>query len=166
VTPLPKDCTFSDFMSKRAQLSWISHTRPEICCAVNMAAQVANSSFSDEKISALNKVIKHLKSNTSQGLTYHKLEKDSLKIKVYADSSFANNDDLTSQLGYIVLLTDKTNKRNIIHYTSHKSRRVRRSILGGEVYAFADAFDFAFTLKHDLQSMLRQKSSSHDISRL
>jgi Reverse transcriptase (RNA-dependent DNA polymerase) len=36
--PLLKYCTFSDFMSKRAQLSWISHTRPEICCAVNMAA--------------------------------------------------------------------------------------------------------------------------------
>jgi hypothetical protein len=31
VKPLPKDCTFSDLTSKRAQLSWISHTRPEIC---------------------------------------------------------------------------------------------------------------------------------------
>jgi hypothetical protein len=75
VTPLPKDYIFSDFMSKRAQLSWISHTRPEICCAVNMAAQVTNTSFSDEKICALNKVTKHLKSNASQGLTYHKLDK-------------------------------------------------------------------------------------------
>jgi hypothetical protein len=37
-----------------------------------------------------------------------------------------------------------------------QSRRVTRSVLGGEVYAFADAFDFAFTLKHDLQVMLRQ----------
>jgi hypothetical protein len=65
VTPLPNDCTFSDFMSKRTQLSWISHTRPEICCSVNMAAQVTNTSFSDEKIGALNKMIKHLKSNAS-----------------------------------------------------------------------------------------------------
>jgi Reverse transcriptase (RNA-dependent DNA polymerase) len=156
ITLLSIDCNFTDFRSKRAQLSWITHTRPEICCAVNMASQVTEKSFSVQKINDLNKVIKHLKSYPSQALKYYKLDKDTLKLKVYADSSFANNDDFTSQLGYIVLLTDKTDRCNIIHYSSHKSRRVTRSVLGGEVYAFADAFDFAFTLKHDLQVMLRQ----------
>ena len=157
MTLLSIDCTFTEFRSKRAQLSWITHTRPEICCAVNMAAQVTEKSFTIQKINDLNKVIKHLRRNPSQVLRFHKLDKASLKLKVYADSSFANNDDFTSQLGYIILLTDKTDRCNIIHYSSHKSRRVTRSVLGGEVYAFADAFDFAFTLKHDLQVMLCQK---------
>jgi hypothetical protein len=83
------DCNFTDFRSKRAQLSWITHTRPEICCAVNMASQVTEKSFSVQKINDLNKVIKHLKSSPSQALKYYKLDKDTLKLKVYADSSFA-----------------------------------------------------------------------------
>jgi hypothetical protein len=156
ITLLSNDCTFTEFRSKRAQLSWITHTWPKICCAVNMAAQVTEKSFTIQKINDLNKVIKHLKTYPSQVLRFHKLVKASLKLKVYAYSSFANNGDFTSQLGYNILLTDKTDQCNISHYSSHKSRLVTRSVLGGELYAFADAFDFAFTLKHDLQVMLCQ----------
>ena len=28
-----------------------------------------------------------------------------------------------------------------------------RSVLGGEIYAFADAFDYAYTMKHDLENI-------------
>jgi hypothetical protein len=121
-----------------------------------MAAQVTEKSFTIQKINDLNKVMKHLKTHPSQVLRFHKLVNASLKLKVYAYSSFANNDDFTSQLGYNILLTDKTDQCNIIHYSRHKSRRITRSVLGGEVYAFADAFDFAFALKHDLQAILCQ----------
>jgi hypothetical protein len=154
---LPTDASFSDFRSKRAQLAWITHTRPEICCAVNMAAQVTETKLCEKHIRDLNKVVIHVKKDPSNALKYRKLDLESLKIKVYADSSFANNEDLTSQLGYIIMLTDKTGKCNILHYSSHKSRRVTRSVLGGEVYAFADAFDQAFILRHDLQSIIKRK---------
>lgn len=83
-----------------------------------------------------------------------KLYINSLHLKVFSDSSFANNLDLSSQLGYIVLICDKHDRCNIIHYSSHKSRRIVRSVLGGEIYAFADALDFAYTTKHDLEAML------------
>ena len=51
---------------------------------------------------------------------------------------------------YIVVLCDKYDNANILHYVSHKSRRVTRSVLGAETYAFADAFDFAYCAKKDL----------------
>ncbi len=154
LTILPEDCTFHDLRSMRAKLAWITHTRPDISCAVNMAAQVTEATMSMDHTKALNKVIKHLRKTPRQSLVYPKLDLQSLKLKVYADSSFANNADYTSQLGYIVLLTDKTNTCHVLHYSSHKSRRVTRSVLGGEVYAFADAFDRAYIIKREFQNML------------
>ena len=56
--------------------------------------------------------------------------------------------------GYIILLTDTSGRANILHFSSYKSMRIVRSILGGEVYAFADGFDFAFLLRHDLQDIM------------
>jgi Reverse transcriptase (RNA-dependent DNA polymerase) len=154
---LPTEAPFSDFRSKRAQLAWITHTRPDICCAVNMAAQVTEGKYTEKNINDLNKTIIHLKKDPSHSLKFHKLKLKSLRLKVYSDSSFANIEDLTSQLGYIILLTDMTGICNVIHYSSHKSRRVTRSVLGGEVYAFADAFDQAFIIKHDLELLLNQR---------
>lgn len=43
-----------------------------------------------------------------------------------------------------------------LSYSSQKSRRVTRSSLAGEAIAFADDFDNAFILKHDIQSILRK----------
>lgn len=75
------------------------------------------------------------------------LDQNTLQLIAYADSSFANNSDLTSQLRYIVFLCDAKNKCNVLHYSSYKSLQVTRSALGGEIYAFADAFNYAHTMK-------------------
>lgn len=84
------------------------------------------------------------------------MDRESLQLKVYADSSLATNEGNTSQLGYIILLTDKTGKCNVLPYSSHKRRRVTRSVLGAEVYAFADAFDAGYMIKHNRQTALKQ----------
>jgi len=44
----------------------------------------------------------------------------------------------------------------VLVYSSKKARRVVRSMMAGEVYAFADAFDAAFILTHDLERIYRQ----------
>ena len=92
--------------------------------------------------------------NPERGLKMKQLDAESLHLRVYSDSSFANNDDLTSQLGYVVLLCDKNDNGNVVSFSSHKSRRIVRSVLGGEVYAFADAFDVGYIIKRDLEIML------------
>ena len=79
-------------------------------------------------------------------------KKVSLDLRVYADASFANNDDDSSQLAYIVLLCDNTERCHVLSYGSRKSRRVVRSIMAGELYAFSHAFDSTFIIKHDPES--------------
>lgn len=55
------------------------------------------------------------------------------------------------------MLCDDSNACHILDYASRKSKRVVRSIMGGEVYAFMDAFDMAFVLKKDLEMVLDTK---------
>jgi hypothetical protein len=102
----------------------------------------------------MNSTIKVLKNTAERNLLYQNLELKTLRIVSYADASFANNEDLTSQLDFIIVLTDKTGRCNLVLASSHKCRRFTRSILGGEVLAFADALDYVFTLCHDLEHML------------
>jgi hypothetical protein len=62
--PLSKDATFKQFRSLRAMLSWNTQTRPDVSCAVALAAQVTEDRYNGdpgEYIKQLNRVIKHLK---------------------------------------------------------------------------------------------------------
>ncbi len=57
-------------------------------------------------------------------------------------------------LGYIIFLADDSDRANLIHYASY--RRVVSSVLGAEIYSFADAFDKAFSIKHELESLVQR----------
>lgn len=80
-----------------------------------------------------------------------------MHLPSYAYASFATNGDFTSQLGFLVLLSNKFNKSQILDYSSCKSKRVVHSIMGGYIYAFADGFDRAFIIRHDLKIIFRRK---------
>eukprot|EP00171_Calliarthron_tuberculosum_P022791 IDg22791t1 len=157
IKPLPPDSDFKSLRAARAQLAWLIHTRPDICACANILAQVTADTLNREHIKKFNRAVRHLHKSRTQGLTMVPPNLDSIHIRVYSDSSFANNDDMSSQLGYFVLLCDKREDCNIVHFTSHKSRRVTRSVLGAETYAFADGFDFAYSLKSDLQRILQRR---------
>jgi hypothetical protein len=149
---------FQEFSSIRARLSWATHTRPDICCAVNQAAQMKQSRFDEDPtiyVMDINKITKYLYS-LDLPLKFSKLDPNSLQLTVYSDASFANNYNMSSQLGYIIFLSDKTRSCNQLHYSSHKSKTVIRSILGDEVMAFADAFDMAMIVRHDLRNLLHR----------
>lgn len=154
IKPLPPESGFDVLRSARAQISWLIHTRPDICCAINKLAQVTQDSFDASHIKSFNKLVRHVKKTKSQGLKMQKLDYDSLHIRAYSDASFATNADLTSQLGFIIVMSDASHKSNVLDFNSYKSKRATRSVLGAEIYAFADGFDYAFTMKHDLESIL------------
>ena len=103
---LPLDTSFETFVSARATLAWVAHSRPDLCCAINRVAQVTSTSFCKRHIQEFNKAFKYAKATKELGLSYSHLYKDSLHLRVYADASFASNDDLSSQLEYIALLCD------------------------------------------------------------
>lgn len=154
IRPLPQDADFKVFRSLRQRLQWLTHTRPDIACAVNKSTQVTSKMFSPDSIRAVNVIVKQVFKYPDRGILQRKLDKHSLHIRVYTDGSFADNSDLTTQLGYIILMCEKNNNCNILHYSSYKSSRVVRSVLGGETYAFADGMDFGITLKHDMENMI------------
>lgn len=98
--------------------------------------------------------------NSYAGLRYGKLRYRTIPIRVYTDASFGTNDDLTSQLGYVVLLCDADNNCLLLDFSSKKCKRVVRSILGGDVYAFTEGFDCAYMIKHDLGKLYDKKNHS------
>ncbi len=135
LTVLPKDAQYYTFCSRRMQVQWLVHTRPEVACASAQSAQVTSEQYDDKCVQVLNSTIRTIKSMPTRGLVYRKLDKESVHLRVYSDSSFANNRDGTSQLGFIILLCDYANACNVVHYRSYKSQRVVRSVLGADLYA-------------------------------
>jgi hypothetical protein len=121
---------------------------------VAFASKISPSTFTPDSHKLLNKIVKHLKNTKEIQLCYPKLDSETIYLAVYADASLNTNNDYTSQLGYIILLTDHTSTCCILHFSSHKSRRVTRSSMAPEALAFSDSFDHAFIIKHDLQRML------------
>lgn len=130
---------------------------PDIFATGNKITQVTEKGFSQNYIKLHNKVIQNIKESLREGLEMQQLEKETLQLGVFSNESFANNRDLSSELIYIVLLCDMSGRAKLLHYSSHRRRRVDRSALGREIYAFADAFDYASGMKHDVEMILNNR---------
>ena len=74
---------------------------------------------------------------------------------IFTDASFANNKDLSSQIGYVIVLTDRNYSANIIYWSSIKYKRVTRSVLASELYGLAYGFDIGATIKSTIQNILQ-----------
>lgn len=75
---------------------------------------------------------------------------------VFTNSSVANNIDSTTQLVFIRLLTDETDRANLQHYCSFKSKLIDRSVIGCETYPFSDVFDASYMILYGLQDMFQR----------
>lgn len=158
---LSNSATFINFRRARALFSWIFYSLPDVAITANLAAQVTEKTFEPSKIKLLHNGVKNAKKKFFLGLRYASRYKGSVHLRVYTDVSFATNDDLSSQLGIILLLFDYENNAHIIDYRSYKSRRVVRFIMGGEVSAFMEGFDHEFSITRDLQAMLGRIVPAH-----
>ena len=86
-----------------------------------------------------------------------KLAKESLRLIVFTDASFANNRDLSSQIGYVLVLADGTGHANIIHWSSTKCKRVTRSVLASELYGMAHGFNIGALVKSIINKVLEME---------
>jgi len=118
-----------------------------------VAAQVIKPTEND--IKKFNKHIQWQIENATRGLHFVKLEKDILHLLVFTDISFANNRDLFSQIGYVLVLADSTGHANILHWLSTKCKRVTRSILVSELYGMAHGFDMGASVKSTVDKVLQ-----------
>jgi hypothetical protein len=145
--------TKDQFVAQRARGAYISSVcQPEAAFDLSVAAQATDITADDMK--ALNRRIQWQIENASRGIRFAKLDKNTLQILVFSDASFANNRDLSSQMGYIIVLADSTNTANIIHWSSTKCRRVTRSVLASELYGMAHGFDMGAAIKSTLDKIL------------
>ena len=102
----------------------------------------------------LNKRIQWQIDNPARGLKFVKLDVNTLQLIVFTDSSFANNKDLSSQIGYVIALTDSTNRANIVHWSSTKCKRVTRSVLASELYTMVYSFNIGAAIKATIELQL------------
>lgn len=85
------------------------------------------------------------------------LEKNSVRIIGYCDSSVANDAELSLQLSYICFLGDASDSIIPLLSKSYKSRRVIPSAITREVIAFGSLFYASSTLVSELELMFRKK---------
>src|SRR5580698_5205002 len=96
--------------------------------------------------------------NLDRGIKYILLDLQRTKLSVFVDRLFANNKDFSSQIGYLIILANKTftesNKfvvnGNLIHYSSTKSKRVTRSVLASEIYGMVGGVNIAIAINTTL----------------
>ena len=156
---LPLDASFSTFRSMRMKLAWLANSWPDSLFEISQLAQVTEEKFNSAQgaqIRRLNQAVKYAIDHRVC-LKVPKLDAISLKILGFSDASFANNSDLTSQLGHIFFLADSTNAVVPLSFKSYKSRRVTRSVMSGEVIAFSDMFDIAISMSVELSKILNRK---------
>jgi hypothetical protein len=104
-------------------------------------------------ITTLNKRLQWQIDNHSRDLRYVKLDSTKLQLVIFTNSSFANNEDLFSQIDYVICLAD-SNHANIVHWFSIKCKRMTRSVLAAELYALVHDFDLDVALKATLSAIL------------
>lgn len=154
---LQPDANYSSFKSALADMAWLFQARPDVSCAIVQLAQTTERTINLTQIKNLNTATRVVRNNPKRGILHRQLEYASLLPVAYDDGSFSNNDDKSSQLGYLSFLTDRHDVCTILRHRSFNIRRTTRSILSAEVMASAEAFDCAFALQRELDNMFRKR---------
>jgi hypothetical protein len=93
-----------------------------------------------------------------------------MKLYIMVNASFANNKDLSLQIGCIIIFgNEKKNEKsfklisNIVYWSFTKCKRVTRSILALEVYNIANSMDMAVAIE-TIFDIITQRLEFFDIS--
>jgi hypothetical protein len=97
----------------------------------------------------------------NRGLSYVHVDLNAAKIFIFADGSFANNKNLSSQLGFLMVLAHENHLEssfaltgNIMHWNSTKCKRITRSILASEVYGMVNEVDVGIAFEITLEMII------------
>jgi hypothetical protein len=97
--------------------------------------------------------------NLDRGLHYVLVKLKDAKLMVFVDGSFANNKDLSSQLGFVLMLVNESYDANntfticgnVIYYSSTKCKRITQSVLASEIYSMVNGFDISIAIATTLR---------------
>ena len=83
------------------------------------------------------------------------------KLFIFVDKLFINNKDFSSQLGYEIIIANKSTKENdftihgnLIYWSLTKSKRVTRSVLASEIYGMVGGVDIAIAIGTTLKMII------------
>ena len=112
----------------------------------------------------MNKRIKWQIDNIDRGINCVGIDLYRTGLFVFVDGSFANNQDLSSQIGYVICLANEVKfnsdnpyskiRGNIIHWSSTKCKRVTRSVLASEIYGMVQGFDMGYCIMKTLNMIV------------
>lgn len=151
------------YLAQRARGAYLaSICQPEAAFDLSVAAQIQNPEAKDCDL--LNKRLKWQMEHSDRGLRYIPLDLAKANLTVFVDGSFANNRDLSSQIGFVIALVnefqnDKTKytlRGNVLHWSSTKCKRVTRSVLASEIYGMVNGFDLGTVISSTLKMITTQ----------
>ncbi|KAF1935267.1 hypothetical protein EJ02DRAFT_507147 [Clathrospora elynae] len=142
------------YMEQRARGAYIaSICQPKALFDLSTAAQIQKPADGD--YTKLNRRLQWQAENLERGLQYVPLDLATAKLVVFTDGSFANNQDLSSQLGYLIVLANESThgkpdtfniRGNVIHWSSTKCKRVTQSVLASETYGMVRGVNIAIAI--------------------
>jgi hypothetical protein len=144
------------FGTARGQIAYATNSsRPDGKCRVNMLCQEKVAQAKEEDFKDLERLIVDMKDHPLE-MTFHGLDLSTVHLRVYSDSFFANNPDLTSQIAYTTFMADDAVHASLVCWSSRKCRRVTRTVLAAEIYALSAAYDMGYELRHTLSTLLQR----------
>jgi hypothetical protein len=101
-----------------------------------------------------------------RGIKYIALDLECIKLFVFVDGSFANNKDFSSQISYLIIITNETKtiftgtneftiKGNLIYYSFTKTKRVTWSVLASEIYGIIEGVDMAIAINTTIKMIIK-----------
>jgi hypothetical protein len=109
------------YIEQRARGAYIATTcQPMASFDLSVAAQIPD--FSKNDIAKLNRRIEWQKQNVNLSLSFVSIDLNTMKLYAMVNASFANNQNLSSQIGYVIILGNETTENeffivtgNIVH---------------------------------------------------
>lgn len=115
------------------------------------ALQVTSNTFCREKIREFGRGIEEARKMKKALLKFLSHAIFSIRLRAYADASFASNENLSTKLGYLIFMCDKDDVCHILDLSCRKPKHIFQSIMAAaKVFAFLDAFDAGVILVHNM----------------
>lgn len=148
---LPEDT--SDITSMNHRLQYTS-----TCFRPDFSSYLQLLDISNEK--DVRALLDDAQESAAFGLTFVRLDFESVKVVVFSDASFGNLKDYSSQMGYLIFVVDGDGNAIIIHCTSNKCRRITKIEMAAEPLALASSFDNALFAQHIFSRFTRSAFQS------
>ena len=147
----------AEYISQRALAQYVGvNVRPDVCAPVQLLVP-GKEEVTTLQYKQLKKVLEYMMDTKNQGLNYVSLDMESARLVLLTDASFANAPGCKSQLGYVIIMVDKFDKCNILHYGSNRCQRVCRSVLAAEMHALILGFDFEYVIQDMVKELIGRK---------